>query len=66
MGLFTKIGGQLAASAALLIGLFLMPLSDIVFKLETPFLTSVFGAAVAFIGGALAAKRITPSSRKGY
>lgn len=56
MGFFTKIGGRLSASLALMAGLVITPLGTYVFAIEAPFLASIFGAFVVFLMGGILAK----------
>lgn len=56
MGFFTKMGGRLSATLALVTGLVITPLGTYVFAIETPFLASIFGASIAFLLGAALAK----------
>jgi len=56
MGFFTKIGGRLSALLALIAGLVITPLGTYVFPMEAPFLSSIFGAFIAFLLGGIWAK----------
>lgn len=57
IGLYSRIGGSVAAVSALLTGLILTPLATYVFRMEAPFMTSVFGSLAAFAAGTLLAKK---------
>lgn len=58
VGLYTGFGGGLSATLALLAGLVLTPLGNYVLGWQAPFLSSVLGAAIGFVLGALLATSV--------
>src|SRR5690606_2130703 len=65
LGLFTRVGGESAALAALLSGALLTPLGEYVWELDAPFLTSILGAFFFFFVGDFLAKKLGLESADG-
>lgn len=64
MGFFTRLGGRLSASLALMVGLVITPMGTYVFRIEAPFLASILGAFFAFLLGGVLAKKTGRNSNK--
>ncbi len=66
-GIYTRWGGPLAGTLALISGMIFYQLGDLLWVLEAPFLTAILAALIAYILGAvIESKRQVPTQASSY